>query len=354
MTDRVKLFLGAYVNSTNAQNLNCLALAKHLDKSKFDITTLSLYSEPIVKIDGVTIFRCIWPHRIFVYWAYFWNIVKADVVYLPKAEFLGFNSFICLLLGKKSFSTIEGILDVTATQSMVSNGGKNFVKYYHRLSRRYSITRFMREYNHNKHNLETQEQTLYLGTESEQFLISNKPKSELRNIIMIGNDLVRKGVNEFFELANMYTHLNFHLVGSGNGKIDINKEIQNQNLKNVIYHGSISQVELSSLLKNIQLHVFPSRSEGFPKVILETACAGVPSLVYSDYGANEWIDHYRSGFVVNTFEEMKKVVDELQHNINLLEEVSENTVRMGLSYDWKVKVKPWQDIMISLYEDKTS
>ena len=36
MTDKVKLFLGAYVNSKNAQNLNCLALAKYLDKTQFD------------------------------------------------------------------------------------------------------------------------------------------------------------------------------------------------------------------------------------------------------------------------------------------------------------------------------
>ena len=41
---------------------------------------------------------------------------------------------------------------------------------------------------------------------------------------------------------------------------------------------------MSELLKDMQLHIFPSRSEGFPKVILETACAGVPSLVYADYG----------------------------------------------------------------------
>ena len=57
MTSRVKLFLGAYVNSTNAQNLNCLALAKHLDKSQFDITVLSLYSQPPIKIEGVKVFR---------------------------------------------------------------------------------------------------------------------------------------------------------------------------------------------------------------------------------------------------------------------------------------------------------
>ena len=55
MLVRVKLFLGAYVNCTNAQNLNCFALAKHLDKSQFDITTLSLYSQPPLKIEGVKV-----------------------------------------------------------------------------------------------------------------------------------------------------------------------------------------------------------------------------------------------------------------------------------------------------------
>ena len=97
MTSRVKLFLGAYVNCTNAQNLNCLALAKHLDKSQFDITVLTLYSQTPINIEGVKVFSCIWPQRIMVYWAYFWNIVKADVVYLPKAELLAIK--ITLLIG---------------------------------------------------------------------------------------------------------------------------------------------------------------------------------------------------------------------------------------------------------------
>jgi len=41
---KIKIFLGAYINSTNAQNLNCLALAKYLDKDKFDVYTLELKS----------------------------------------------------------------------------------------------------------------------------------------------------------------------------------------------------------------------------------------------------------------------------------------------------------------------
>jgi glycosyltransferase involved in cell wall biosynthesis len=349
MTDRVKLFLGAYINNTNAQNLNCLALAKHLDKSKFDITVLSLYSEPNVNVEGVRVYRCVWPHRIFVYWAYFWNILRADVVYLPKAELLGYNSFLCKLFAKKSFSTIEGILDKTATQSMMSKGGRHFIKYYHRLSKRYSITRFMREYNLNRHNLETDAKTLYLGTESKQFQISNKPKSDLQNIIMIGNDLVRKGIDDFFELAKIYSQLDFHLVGSGNDKINVKNEITKRKLNNIVYHGSISQTELSSLLEKMQLHLFPSRSEGFPKVILETACAGVPSLVYSDYGASEWITHCQNGFVVATLDEMKNTIKELKQNETILHNVSENAIHLGLAYDWQIKARVWQDVILSLH-----
>ena len=35
-TKKIKVFLGGYVNCTNAQNLNCRALAKYLDKDKFE------------------------------------------------------------------------------------------------------------------------------------------------------------------------------------------------------------------------------------------------------------------------------------------------------------------------------
>lgn len=348
MNGRVKLFLGAYVNSTNAQNLNCLALAKYLDKSQFDITTLSLYSEPSILLDGVHIHKCKWPHRIFIYWAFFWNIIKADVVYLPKAELLRFNSFLCQKLGKKSFSTIEGVLDEIATQSMISKAGKDFVKFHHRLSKRYSITSFMKDYNFKNHNLKTQKEILYLGTETEQFTILNKPKSNLQNVIMIGNDLVRKGVKEFLELAKIHKTLQFHIVGSGNGKIDVNTELTRLNLSNVFYHGLLNQLELKELLSQMHLHVFPSRSEGFPKVILETACAGIPSILYSDYGASEWITHKQNGFLVETFNEMSQIIKELTLNQEQLFEISEHAIKLGLSYDWQIKIKDWEDVFLFL------
>ena len=338
--NRLKLFLGAYINNNNAQNLNCVALAKYLDKSLFDIRVLSLYSEPSKEIEGVKVFKCIWPHRILVYWAYFWNIIHADVVYLPKGELLGFNSFLCQLFKKKSFSTIEGILDDTNYEKAKNSSGDEVLKFYPRLTKVYSISTFIKKYNEKKHQLLTDDKILELGTESDIYTNSNKTYKPLTQVILIANNYNLKGIDDFIALANHYSNIEFHLIGEG--------KPSPTNFPNLILHGKLSQVELSTLLKKIQLHVFPSRSEGFPKVILETACAGVPSLVYSDYGAQDWIEHSKTGFVVNTLEEMKNIIDELAPNEKLIEKVSKNAIQLGLSFDWKLKVKAWEEVILSL------
>jgi glycosyltransferase involved in cell wall biosynthesis len=159
---------------------------------------------------------------------------------------------------------------------------------------------------------------------------------------MIGNDLLRKGINDYFDIAKEFPEISFHLVGSGNGKIDVENTIINMNLNNVIYHGSLSQPKLSKLLRKIDLHVFPSRIEGFPKVTLETAAAGVPSLVYGDYGAKEWIVTGENGFVVDTLEEMKETIRTIKQNPEILQKISQKAIDMAKRYDWKVIIKDWE------------
>ena len=83
-------------------------------------------------------------------------------------------------------------------------------------------------------------------------------------------------------------------------------------------------------------------------MILETACAGVPSTVYSDYGADQWIDHYQNGFVVQSLEEIKKIIEDLLSDKFLFNQISQNATQLGLSYDWKLKIKEWQDAILTL------
>ena len=58
---RIKVFLGGYINYTNAQNLNCRAVAEYLDKDKFphgpwckvkDWVVFARYAGSRIEIEG--------------------------------------------------------------------------------------------------------------------------------------------------------------------------------------------------------------------------------------------------------------------------------------------------------------
>jgi glycosyltransferase involved in cell wall biosynthesis len=205
----------------------------------------------------------------------------------------------------------------------------------------------MKSFNLSKHGLQTKDEILYLGTNSDLFLNSNKTYSDLQKLVMIGNDLVRKGIHDYLKVAQNFSHLEFHIVGSGNEKIDIDQLIKASKLQNVIFHGLIDQDLMVELLKDVQLHILPSRSEGFPKVILETACAAIPSIVYNDYGADQWISHNQNGYVVYSLEQVIELVDELHKNPNKLISVSNAAIELGQSFDWKNRIQKWEDVFLN-------
>jgi glycosyltransferase involved in cell wall biosynthesis len=350
---KIKIFFGGFINHTNAQNLNCLALAKHLDKEKFKVFSLELYSgnleSQIGRIEGLTVFKCFYPAKFSMYLGFLWGIWHCDVAYLPKGELWKWNKFWLKALRKKSFSTIEGIMDDTAMKNaIIALGSKaNYLKSRKYFDKDYSITSFMKQYNFNAIALQSEEKVLYLGVDSSMF---NKQaiKKEFPKVLMIGNDLVRKGVFDYFELAKNFPNVTFYLAGSGNGKIDVDLEISKRNISNIIYKGAVTTSQLLTLLQEVSIHILPSRSEGFPKVILETAAAGVPTIVYNDFGASEWINHSENGWVVTTVEEMILTLKSLIANPEQLKNVASEAIQLASSFDWKLRVKAWEEVIIEL------
>ena len=144
-----------------------------------------------------------------------------------------------------------------------------------------------------------------------------------------------------------FPSLKFHVVGEGMNELEFEKK--KNGIANIYMHGKLNHEALAELLKGMDLHFFPSRSEGFPKVTLETASAGVPSIVYPDYGAEEWITTEINGFIVQNLEEATLKIEELISNPNKLQVVSKNAVKLGESFDWELKIKDWENEFQSLY-----
>lgn len=342
---KIKVFLSGMVNVTNAQNLNCLALARHLDKTKFEVRALTVYSGnlPIESIEGVSYLPVRYPAKIWHRIQLLRGILWSDIAYLCKPEYWKWQRFCLRFFRKKAFKTIDGVfIGTNLEKALALDGSIEGVRDSLVFTQNtYSITQAMKAVNEQAVGITTAEQVLYLGAEIKQFE-NEIVREALTDVAIIGSNLFYKGLNDFFALAKNFPQLTFHVVGSGLGKVDPKAEVERLELKNVICHGSCSHEKLAELLKQIQLHIFPSRAEGFPKVTLETAAAGVPSLVYDDYGADEWITTGKDGFVIKTLDEMKGGVQDLLDHPEKLQPLANNARVMAKRFDWSVVIKDWE------------
>ena len=352
---RIRVFLGGYVNSLNAQNINCRALSEHLDKDRFEVWTMLTWygsAKDFQRVSGVHYLydtpcglfeKMHLPYWLFAWMTYAIGILRCDVAYLPKGEYDRFCLFVARLCGCKVFTTLEGVFDKELL-GRVRDPKQSINKYRLYEPNLYSITNYLACVEKKDHDLLCRDKILYLGTDTEWFLSKSHIITTMANVVMIGNDLNRKKAEDFIQMASLLTQITFHVVGGNdiNGK-SVKDYITIVGVSNVIYHGLLDHTQLSSLLEQMDLMFFPSHSEGFPKVMLETACAGVPTLCYGDYGADEWITTGKDGFVVNTFDEAKTVIQQLIDHPEQLQELSKNAIELGKRFDWKVLVKDWEE-----------
>lgn len=351
---KIRVLLGGYVNNINAQDLNCRALAMFLDKDKFDVSAF-LVPQEFKDFDigeemaGVKLIQLNRPAKILWYWIYFKGILNCDIAYLPKGQKRHWCRFLCKLLGKKSFTTVEGLMtgDFYNSYMQIYGGEEGIRRRFNEYDRTYSITQYMSVVNDRILGIKS-DGVLYLGVDTQMFNhIKTVNKTKLTDIIFIGTDIKRKRIQEFLKLAQIFPNINFHIVG---GYPEFADELSNMGLHNVNFHGRLTHEGLSELLPNMDLHVFPSRSEGFPKVTLETAAAGVPSILYGDYGASEWITSGHDGYIVDTFDEIIDILRDLQSNPNKLTSLSANTISMSKRFDWRKVVTSWEKMLEEWYK----
>lgn len=358
-TRRIKVFLGGYVNSQNAQNNNCRSLSEHLDKEIFEVWTMvTWHSYPkdndFTKVPGVHYIydtpshlteKLHLPFWLFAWMAYAKGILKCDVAYLPKGEYVRFCQFMARLRGCKLFTTLEGVLPESYFSVRKDLDRDKYIHNLKRFQNLFAITRFIADRESKDKSLEFRDKVLYLGVESDTFAYLGGRHSELHNIVFVGFNTIHKHAIEVLKMAEVFPRVNFHIVGGNalEGGVTVEGYIANHRIENCTYHGPLDHRHLSELLKTMDLMFFPSRSEGFPKVMLETACAGVPTLCYGDYGADEWITSGKNGFVVNTFDEAKSVIQDLLDHPEKLQPLSDAAVELGRRFDWKVLVRSWED-----------
>ena len=346
---KIRVFLVACANCVTPQELNCDAISRHLDKNKFDVYTL-LYifnvNNAFVEDKGVKYLRLLRPVRFFLPILIFCGILRSDVVYSPVGIMPTWTKLCIKLLRKKSFETVEGLLDETALYK-VKDVPAYIAGYRWYEPNLFAISTAVKTAVKSFHGLNCADEILYLGTEMSEFYHIKKENSVLRNVVFIGRETIRKRIDEFLEMSKEFPGLQFHIAGgnkvTGGGTVE--EWISKNNSKNVIYHGEVGRKELVNLLKDMDVLFFPSRSEGFGKVTFECAASGVVPIVYGDYGAGDWIKTGMNGYVVDTYDEAVSAIKTMVNDSSLFNRISRSSSELGLSWDWKNIINIWEKVI---------
>jgi glycosyltransferase involved in cell wall biosynthesis len=176
------------------------------------------------------------------------------------------------------------------------------------------------------------------GVESNSLSNEIKPVGQILRFLFLGRYERRKGIEELNDAISTIVSkeqkqkIEFHFIGP----IPQEKHLQN---KAVIYHGEIrDKVKLTAAIKNCDVLICPSWSEGMPNVILEAMANGL-TVIATDVGAVNVLVNDKTGYLItnsNSVEilhAIETVCNSTNENINVKKQNALNYIKE--SFVWE-------------------
>lgn len=196
---------------------------------------------------------------------------------------------------------------------------------------------------------------IYLGNGFDGNIFFNNNEKRKKNIINVGNLRWQKShidlINSFKIFLEDFQEYSLHIVGDGELREDIIKQIQDLKLTDkIILHGVKDAKAVAKLYNQSDFFVLTSVSEGSPKVIMEAMSCGLP-VVGTDVGdVGEIIgtsgELAAPGNANNIYLAMKKVAQS-NHLID-----RNNISRSIQTKEWKCIVSRLEKIYIEKINEK--
>lgn len=128
--------------------------------------------------------------------------------------------------------------------------------------------------------------------EEELVADSHKINKKINKIVFVGHVQKTKGVFEILEVARQLINIEFILIGP------VSDEIKKEELpQNFVLTGAKPQSDIPKYLREADVFLFPSYTEGFSVSLTEAMAFGVPCIA-SDVGANVDMLEDKGGIIV--------------------------------------------------------
>lgn len=152
------------------------------------------------------------------------------------------------------------------------------------------------------------------------------------------------------KLKNEGYKLRWHIIGDGNERIPIEKEISRLQLENtvLIYGNRENQYQY---MVNADFFFLPSYHEAAPMVFDEAKCLGLPILATRTTSTQEMIIDANAGWVCeNSFEGIKKTLERILQNKGEIDKVRDNLLTQ--KHDNKIAVMQFRNMLARWFNDE--
>ncbi len=137
---------------------------------------------------------------------------------------------------------------------------------------------------------------IYNGVDTNQFYpLENKVSGDKIKLISTGRLIERKGYRYLIEALKDNDQVELTLVGDGNLAAEL-KELAVKNNANAKFVGMVEHDELPKYLREADIFVLPSLSEGMSNSVLEAMACGLPIIATDTGGSEELVKE--NGFIL--------------------------------------------------------
>lgn len=329
----------------NAQSLNAREIALRLDPRRF-LSTLFYQRSPDPRLhDHPSIELIRVPPRLGTLKMLAKALTGFDLIFranMTRFTYLFFHIPERLRRGTAVVDWLEGYESNTRHVTPQWRKYADFIQP--RVTRRVAIT----EYVARKHLEDRGHRAMGIipvGVDTGLFTPPPKRSREIPVVLFIGTLIARKNPHLVLVAARRFPHVRFIMVGEKRGSLYLRFQrlMDHWNLGNVTLLNPMPQNKLVELMHGSDILFHPSKSEGFPKVVLEGAATGLPAIISGHYEAPAVVDG-TTGFQVRRLNEMLNYLELLIENRALRSRMGEAAVKHAQQFDWSLIVRRWEQV----------
>ncbi|MFJ6263835.1 glycosyltransferase [Lysinibacillus xylanilyticus] len=199
---------------------------------------------------------------------------------------------------------------------------------------------------------------IYNGVNTEIFKrIEKKQNTNYFNFITTGRMQHVKNhklmINAFSDVAKKYSNVMLTILGDGELRLDIEKQIKELGLEEkVILKGVVRNV--AEELNMADVYIMTSNYEGVPLSVLEAMACGLPIVTTRAGGVIDIVKQNQNGLLVDVGnrEQLTEEMSKLVEDVMLRQQFSEVSFNMSKQYDIQKCVEKYGDLYLSSKDNR--